>query len=140
MYIDPQNPVVKLCVSGMEQEMAGRPAQAKQLFQEAWDRSVTEIEKFTAAHYLARVQDGVVDKLKWDQIALKLALEIDSLEVKATFPSLYLNVGKCFEDLNNKEDALAYYTQAQSYIDHLQDDGYGRMIRAGIAAGIERVK
>src|SRR5687767_6642710 len=112
MFIDPQNTVVKLCASGMEQEMAGRPALAKQLYLEAWEKALTDTEKFTAAHYIARVQDNIAAKLKWDQTALDLALRINSAEIKGTYPSLYLNIGKCYEDLQLKKEAFEHYTLA----------------------------
>lgn len=124
----------------MEQEMAGRLALAQQLYRQAWEKSVTDTEKFTAAHYLARVQDSVPEKLKWDQTALDLALRISSAEVKSAYPSLYLNIGKCYEDLQCKKEALEHYTLARACIMYLKNDGYGQMIRAGIEAGIERVK
>ena len=139
MSLDPNNVVVKLCVQGMEQEMAGRPALAKQLFTEAWEKAGSDHEKFTAAHYMARVQDTVAAKLKWDQTALDIAQKIDDTEIKGAFPSLYLNIGKCYEDLQLKTEARHHYALAQSYAGHLKDDGYGHMIRTGIEAGLKRV-
>lgn len=139
MQFDPNNPIVKLCAQGMEQEMAGRPALAKQLYHEAWEKAIDDTDKFTAAHYLARQQDTVADKLKWDETALALAQRIDSPEIKTVFPSLYLNVAKCYEDMGNPERARKNYLLAQSFTHLLGEDGYGKMIRAGIEAGLQRV-
>lgn len=140
MYLDPENAVVKLCAQGIEQEMAGKPALAKQLYQQAWEKAVDEKEKFTAAHYVARLQDSSADKLKWDRLALELAQKIGSDEVKGAFPSLYLNIAKGYEDLREIEKALEHYHLAQSFTTFLLDDGYGKMTRAGIEAGIERTR
>ena len=54
MQFDPNNPVIKLCADGMNSEAQGQIEKAKQLFQQAWDNSSSDFEKFTSAHYLAR--------------------------------------------------------------------------------------
>jgi hypothetical protein len=76
--------------------------------------------------------------LKWDETALRLALKIDSDTVKGTFPSLFLNVAKCYEDLNDPDNAKRNYELALSYSNLLPDNGYGKMIKGGIMSGIER--
>jgi hypothetical protein len=139
MEIDPNNPVVKLCTQGMSLEGQGHPEEASKLFTKAWDEATTDFEKFTAAHYVARHQKSVADKLKWDETALQLALKINDKSVKETFPSLYLNIAKCYEDLNDFENAKTNYRLALSFTNLLPDNGYGNMIRGGIANGIERV-
>lgn len=35
----------------------------------------TILKKFAAAHYVARHQNSVADKLKWDETALQIALK-----------------------------------------------------------------
>jgi rifampin ADP-ribosylating transferase len=87
---------------------------------------------------VARHQQNVTDKLKWDKTALQHALNIPDESVKATLPSLYLNVGKCYEDLGDNHSANANYQTALSFCDFLSGDGYGKMIRAGIMNGLER--
>ncbi|MRG44431.1 rRNA adenine methyltransferase [Chitinophaga sp. SYP-B3965] len=140
MEFNQDSKTIQLCIQGMELEGQGRPSAAMLLFQEAWDVAADGIEKFTAAHYLARHQGSVADKLKWDEIALQLALNINGDTVKSTYPSLYLNVAKCYEDLQDPQNAIKHYELAASFIHFLPDDGYGNMIRAGILHGIERVK
>ena len=78
MQFDPNNPIVKLCAEGMNFE--GEAAKALQLFQRAWDESTNDFEKFISAHYLARHQKSIEDKLKWDEIALSEARKIDNEE------------------------------------------------------------
>ena len=139
MLFDPNNKIVQLCSHGMILEGEGKKAEAKQLFQDAWEKAVTDSEKFTAAHYLARKQNSVEEKLKWDMTALEFALKVKDDEMKSAYPSLYLNIGKCYEDMNDIENAKNYYLLAESYISYLQEDGYGNMMRAGIKNALERV-
>lgn len=139
MQFDPNNPVVKLCARGMDLEGEGKPEEAYQLFQKAWNESSGNFEKFIAAHYIARHQKSTADKLTWDKTALDLALKINDDTMKANYPSLYLNIGKCYEDLNDFEKARENYQSALSFSDCLPNDGYGKMIKSGIENGIERV-
>ena len=138
MIFDPENKIVKLCAKGMEME--GQPDEAKKLFTQAWEEASNDIEKLTAAHYIARHQSSVADKLRWDEVALQYASNVKEDSVKGIFPSLYLNIAKCYEDLNDLTNAQKYYQIALVATDTLVDDGYGSMIKKGILNGIERVK
>lgn len=141
MYFDSDNPINQLCAQGMQLEGEGNPEEAARLFYQAWNEASNATEKFTAAHYVARHQNSVVDKLKWDTIALQHALEIDDQEIKSVYPSLYLNIAKGFEDLGDLAKARENYQLALSYTLHLSaDDGYGNMIKAGINRGLERLE
>jgi tetratricopeptide (TPR) repeat protein len=113
---------------------------AGNLFLQAWHEAQSDFEKFTAAHFVARHQNSVTDKLKWDQTALQMASNVKDESIKGSFPSLYLNIGKCYEDLNEFELAKKNYQLADSYLPFLTDDGYGKMIKSGVLAGLERVK
>lgn len=140
MHFDPQNEIVRLCAKGMEMEGKGNPAEAAQLFNEAWEKAKDDVEKFTAAHYLARHQPDVEGKLTWDRLALHHALQIKEDTVKAALPSLYLNVGKCYEDLQQFEQASLHYQAGLSCQSFLEDDGYGQMISKGLHAGLKRMQ
>ena len=140
MLFDPQNPINQLCAQGMPLEGQAKPEEAAKLFMKAWNEATQTAEKFIAAHYLARHQDNVADKLKWDKAALTLAREIDSPEINGVFSSLYLNVAKCHEDLKDFDKAIENYQSALQYAKFLPEDGYGHMIRSGIESGMERVQ
>lgn len=140
MHFDPDNPVNKLCVEGLGCEGRGDTAAANRAYRRAWDLAGTALEKLTAAHYLARTQPGITGKLRWDQAALDLALSLTETPAQALLPSLYLNTGKCHEDLGDLEAANANYTQALQHAPSLPADGYGSMIRSGIEAALRRVK
>jgi rifampin ADP-ribosylating transferase len=139
MEFDPNNKVIMLCAQGMDLESKGQPDGASQLFQQAWNAAENDFEKFTAAHYVARHQPTTADKLKWDETALNLALSMNDDTVKANYPSLYLNIAKCHEDLDDIENAGKNYQLALSFANQLPDDGYGNMIKAGITNGLRRI-
>jgi tetratricopeptide (TPR) repeat protein len=138
MTFDPENKIVQLCADGMALEGKGNNRGAVQLFLQAWLRSVSNFEKFTAAHYVARHQPTIEDKLEWDKLALEFALNINDDTMKANYPSLYLNVGKCYESLNDLDSAKRQYELALAYVDFLPNDGYGKMIRTGVYKAVER--
>ena|ERR1700744_3467142 len=139
MLFDPENPIIKLCAQGMQLEGEGKHEEAAATFQQAWEQAANDFEKFTAAHYVARHQDSVANKLKWDETALQLALGLEDEGIKGALPSLYLNIGKCYEDLNDFTKAKENYQLALANTNFLHEDGYGNMVKAGINAGIERV-
>ena len=139
MEFDPNNKVVILCAQGMDMEGKGRPEEASKLFLQAWNEATNDFEKFTAAHYVARHQNSVTGKLKWDETALQLALQINNDTVKEAFPSLYLNIAKCYEDLNDFDKARMNFDLALSFANLLPENGYGDLVKGGIMKGIERV-
>src|SRR5271156_1433969 len=137
MYFHPENPVVKLCNEGMMAEVEENDA-AKVLFEKAWAIASNDFEKFIAAHYIARHQHDKAENLKWNNISLAHAIAANDETIKPCYSSLYLNVGKSFEDMGDYAAAKQNYLTAKSYISYLPDDGYGRMIAADIEAGISR--
>lgn len=140
MHFDTDNPIVQLCGQGMMLEGEGSMEAAHKLFLQAWAEAGNAFEQSIAAHYVARHQPDIAGKLKWDLIALEAALSVETDEAKATYPSLYLNVAKCYEDLGDPPKALACYELGDSFTGYLEADGYGNMIRAGIRKGKERVQ
>ena len=123
MEFSPFNRVVKLCLQGMEMEEKGKPEEASKLFLQSWDEATNNFEKFLAAHYIARHQETVSGKLNWLETALQFALKINDDAVKSAFPSLYLNIAKCYEDLNNADKAKENFDLATSYKYNPSDKG-----------------
>lgn len=140
MKFDPNNKVIKLCAQGMDSEGEGKTEEAYQRFLQAWDEATNDMEKCISAHYVARHQKSVADKLKWDKTALTYAQKVTDGNVKEMYPSLYLNIAKCYEDIQDFDKARKNYGLALFYTKHLLDDGYGKMIKSGISSGLERVK
>ena len=105
MAFSPSNNVVKLCIQAMGLEEKDEPEEAKKLFLQAWNESTNDFEKFIAAYYVGRHQTELHDKLKWLETALQCALRMNDDAVKAAFPSLYSNIAKCYEALNDPDNA-----------------------------------
>jgi hypothetical protein len=123
MEFSPFNNVVKLCLQGMELEDQNKPVQAKEIFLQAWDKATNDFEKFLAAHYIARHQKTVPDKLNWLETALWFALKVNDDGVKSAFPSLYLNIAQCYEDLNDPDKAKENSDIATSFKFNPSDKG-----------------
>jgi tetratricopeptide (TPR) repeat protein len=123
MQFNPANHVIQLCMRGIDLEEKGEPEEARSIFIQAWDESTNDFEKFTSAYYVARHQETVRDKLKWLETSLQFALKINDVTVSAAFPALYLNIAKCYEDLNDRERAKKNYELANSYSSNPCDSG-----------------
>jgi hypothetical protein len=123
MEFSPNNHIVKLCILGMGMEEKGEPGEAGRLFLQAWNEAANDFEKFIAAHFVARYQTNVADKLTWLETDLQLALKINNEAVKAAFPTLYFNIAKCYEDLNDFANAKKNYELASSFTGKPSDNG-----------------
>lgn len=123
MEFSPFNPVVKLCLQAMELEDKNQPKQAKEIFLQGWNEATNDFEKFLTAHYVARHQETVADKLHWLETALQFALKVNNDAVYSALPSLYLNIAKCYEDLGNSDKAKANADVAMSYKCNPSDKG-----------------
>jgi Rifampin ADP-ribosyl transferase len=123
MEFNPNNNVVKLCLQGMGMEEKGKPGEASKLFLQAWNEATNDFEKFISAHYVARYQKNVSDKLEWLETALQFALKINNDTVKSVFPFLYSNIAKCYEDLSVPNKAKKNYELATSFKDKPSDKG-----------------
>src|SRR4051812_9864882 len=121
MEFDPNNNVIKLCVQGLDVEGKGELEEASRIFLQAWNEATNDFEKFTAAHFVARHQKDVLNKLKWLEAALQFALKVNNDTVKGAFPSLYLNIAKCYEDLGDLDNAKKYHELSISSMDKLPD-------------------
>ena len=137
--MDPNNPVVLLCVEGMQAEGAGRPDDARALFAQAWDAATDDWEACIAAHYLARHQPTPEDTLRWNQEALDRAKAVTDERVDGFHPSLYLNLAHSHEQLGNLAQARFLYDLAAAESAALPGDRYGGIVRQGVENGRRRM-
>src|SRR5690554_4067454 len=112
---DPNNVIVKLCMSGMGLEETGNIEDATTMFQKAWHEATDDYERFIAAYHLARQQKSVTDKMKWMETSLQCALNIDDDNVRSAYSTLYLNIAKCYEELCDPANAEDNYELSNSY-------------------------
>ena len=112
---DPNNKIIQLLLRGMGMEDSGKPEEASLLFLKAWSEATDDFERFIAAYYVARHQKNSSDKLKWFETSLQFALKLNDVAVKSAFPSLYLNIAKCYEALSDSDKAKENYELSNSY-------------------------
>ncbi len=136
--MDPKNPVVAMCSEGMLAESEGRAAEAKELFERAWQSATDDYEACIAAHYLARHQETMEQTLAWNEECLRRAELVGDERIAGFLPSLYLNLGHSHEELGDAEKARAFYLRAEKHLTAVPDGDYGDMIRDGVARALER--
>jgi hypothetical protein len=137
--VDPDNPVVKLCVAGMQAEGRGDFENARTHFSEAWKKASDDFERCIAAHYVARHQATPEETLRWNETALECAVAVGGARVADFYPSLFLNLGHSHEKLGNRAAAKRFYDLAAARADQLPTDRYGKIVRDGAAAGKNRM-
>ena len=123
LKFDPNNVVIKLCMSGMNMEDGGNVEGATTMFHQAWHEAKDDYERFIAAYHLARIQKSITDKLKWMETSLQCALNINDDNVKSAYSTLYLNIAKCYEELCDSDNAKRNYELSYSYNGAPSDEG-----------------
>jgi tetratricopeptide (TPR) repeat protein len=111
---DPNNVVIKLCMSGMGLEDSGNIDDAVKVFHKAWHEAADDYERFIAAYHLARQQKSITDKLKWIKTSLECALKINDDNVKSAYSNVYLNIAQCYEELGDSVNSKRYYELSNS--------------------------
>jgi hypothetical protein len=120
---DPNNVVIKLCMSGMGLEQSENFEDAIMMFHNAWNEATDDYERFIAAYHLARQQKSITDKLKWMETSLSCAQKINDENVKSAYPTLYLNIAKCYEELCDSVNAKRNYELSDLYKGAPSDEG-----------------
>ncbi|MGI6298379.1 MAG: NAD(+)--rifampin ADP-ribosyltransferase [Saccharofermentanales bacterium] len=112
---DPNNEIIKICMNGLNLEESGKIKEAAAIFHEAWKKATDDFEKFIAAFHFARIQKNINVKLKWLETSLECALNINDDNVKSAYSTIYLNIAKCYEELNDFENAKRNYELSNSF-------------------------
>ena len=110
--MDINNPVIQICIEGTRAEFERRLDDARLLYLQAWETRTDDYEACIAAHYVARFQKTLEEKLHWNQVALEHANTVDDERVKDFYPSLYVNLGQSYEALGDPVNAQKYYQLA----------------------------
>jgi hypothetical protein len=132
---------------------AGEREAARREMEQIWDEiggeSGDPLHRCTLAHALADMQDDIGQELVWDQRALAAAgLLTDehtaqagvALPATALYPSLHLNLSECYRKMGDLDRAREHLAHAQTTIDALGDDEYGRLIRQGMQTIAEQLR
>lgn len=138
MNIDPENPVIKLCAEGIAAEMQRDFETAAALYTRAWAQQNSDYEACIVAHYLARVQSNLEDILHWNLEALRYADMVADDSVVTFYPSLYLNIGRAYEEQGRIEEARQYYELGIAKADILPDTALGNITRDALERAIQR--
>jgi tetratricopeptide (TPR) repeat protein len=129
--------VIRLLSEGAPIE-ATRPDAARELYQRAWDAASDAYEECMAAHYVARIQDSAEDRFRWNALALERGLDVAAGRATGFLPSLYLNMGRSFEDLGRVEEARVAYEAAAESVGSLPADAYRATLVEAIGRGMTR--
>ena len=139
MNLDPNNPVVRHCVAGVACESEHRFADALSLYMRAWNESSDDFERCISAHYVARHQKTVHGALEWNLQALARANAVEHARVREFYPSLYLNVGKSYEEAGDRRRAREFFGLALGKLEGLPSGPYRDVVKDGIQRGLERL-
>lgn len=123
MEFNPNSNVIQRCVQAMDMEEKGKPEEAGKIFLQAWDEAANDFEKYITAYFVARHQENISGKLKWLETALQFALKINNDNVKSAFPSLYLNIARCYESLGDIDNAKKNHELSVSFRNNPSDKG-----------------
>src|ERR671917_2052293 len=131
-------------VAAVELGRGGSQADARRRLTDLWERVGPDgdpLHRVTLAHFLADLQDDVRAELRWDERALAAAGDLTderaqqydaALRVRGLLPSLHLNLADCLRRLGDASGARQHLAAAESSVDALADDGYGRLVRTGL--------
>lgn len=113
----------------------GRRAEARAACAALWEvlPAADAMARCVLAHHAADAEDDPRAALVWDQRALAEARRLPAAEVATFWPSLHLNLADGYRQVGELDLARAAIADAQATLEALPDDGYGRMIRGGVA-------
>src|SRR4051812_37863173 len=124
-------------MDAITRSQTGDRDEARVLLAALWEETAADGDAFhrcSLAHYMADLQDDPFDKLAWDLRALDAAGKVTderarefhaSLEVRALFPSLHLNVADAYRRTGDLVRAREHLARATQSIDALDDEGLG---------------
>jgi hypothetical protein len=138
------DPTMAALTAAVEQGRAGDRPGARARLAGLWrevDATGDPLHRVTIAHFLADLQDDVRDELAWDERALAAVAELTdertarfdaAMQVRGFLPSLQLSVADCHRRLGDAAAARRHLAEAESVVDVLADDDYGRLVRAAL--------
>ena len=138
--MDARNPIIQLCVQGVEAESAARFQEARTYFEQAWRAASNDVEACIAAHYIARTQTDPQVALWWNQVALARADKVGDERVQPFYASLHLNLGMAHEKLGQVGIARLHFLRAAANVDDIADGEHRVLVEYCIARGLKRTE
>ncbi|MGL4362232.1 MAG: NAD(+)--rifampin ADP-ribosyltransferase [Cellulosilyticaceae bacterium] len=120
---DPKNKIIGLCMLGMRIEEQGNSEEANKLFLQAWNEAVNDFERFIAAYHIGKYEKDVLERLKWMEKSIQYAIKSNDDSVRSAFPTIYLRISKCYEELGEINKAKTNYKLSNSYNTEPHDKG-----------------
>lgn len=145
------DPVMVAIVAAQTLAVTGDRAEARAAYERIWADLGPDgdpLHVVALAHQLADLQEDIEDEVAWDLRALAAADSLTderarayhaSLQVRGFYPSLHLNLADDYARLGRRAQAREHLAAAEAALPALGEDGYGRMIRSGIAGVRERL-
>ncbi|NHA69743.1 hypothetical protein [Phycicoccus flavus] len=116
----------------------------------AWDGTETGAhgQRCVLAHYLADLEGDVADEVAWDERALAEHAHLGDDDLAAVgiasaagfAPSLHLNLGDGYRRQGRLSEARREVEAGEDAAGALGEDGYGAMVRGGLARLRARVE
>ena len=134
--------------SAVEQALRGEHEAAEALLR-CWE-GTTEADaapRCVIAHYLADLQTSLDEEVAWDEAALRAFADVDDGDLaplgiasaEGLAPSLHLNLGDGYLRQGRPEQAREQLAMARQSEHLLPAEGYGGLIRSGLARLEDRV-
>lgn len=123
MEFSPFNPIVKLCLQGMELEAQNNLGKALNIYVQAWNEARNDFEKYLTSYYIAKLQEEKHQKLFWLESTLSFALKANNPAVNTALPSLYQTIAECYESSGEFEKAKEYLTHSEAHRYSPSDNG-----------------
>jgi hypothetical protein len=137
MTFELTNPVVALCVAGVERE--GNPADALALYEQAWAARTDDFDASIAAHYVARLQATPDMTLYWNAVALRHAELVTDARLATLLPSLCLNLAESYRLAGCTEESGRVARRGHDALAGLPAGGYAEMVRGGLDRVLARL-
>jgi len=136
-------------LEGVQVALSGEAEQGRRALLDCWSRTDPSdaAQRCVLAHYLADLEADAEQEAAWDERALEAfgrvadedLMPVGIASAAAMAPSLHLNLGEVYRRLGRVDEAQEQAAAGLASVWLLADDGYGHLIREGLARLAERL-
>ena len=121
----------------------GKVAEAREALDSLWQDMLQRsdaLAECVLAHHLADLQEDPREELRWDLLSLAAAERVTDVRASersvpggrlGLYPSIHLNLAEDYLKLGDRDAARQSFVAAGEHLHVLEEDEYGRRIRAG---------